>query len=415
MDCYKAVREKFAAIGVDAEKALARLDKIPLSLHCWQGDDVNGFEKAGSLDGGLAVTGNYPGRARTGDELRADLDFAFTLIPGPKRVNLHAIYSESSRKKKPGRDELTVEDFAPFLDWAADRKIGLDFNPTFFAHPMASSGMTLSSPDKAVREFWIRHGIACRKIAAAFGKRLKKCCITNFWIPDGYKDVTADRLAPRKRLMESMDKIFDVKIDPKCNRDSVECKLFGIGSESYVTGSHEFYMGYALSRGKMVCLDSGHFHPTESIADKISSILLFSDEVMLHVSRGVRWDSDHVVIFNDELRSIAEEVVRHDFDSRVHIGLDYFDGSINRIAAWTIGARATRMALLAAMLAPVKQLADMEKKGDFTGRLATMEMMKAMPVSAVWDEYCRRAGVPPETEWLAQVRAYEKKVQSKRR
>ena len=415
MKCYETAAAKFREIGIDTEKVLARLNKIPISLHCWQGDDVAGFENSGALDGGIAVTGNYPGRARSGAELRADLDFAFKLIPGPKRVNLHAIYAEPAGKKKPGRDELTVKDFAPFLDWAADRKIGLDFNPTFFAHPMAASGMTLSSPDKAVREYWIRHGIACRKIAEAFGKRLKNCAITNFWIPDGYKDVTADRLAPRERLIESLDKIFAVKIDPKYDRDSVESKLFGIGSESYVTGSHEFYMGYALSRGKMVCLDSGHFHPTETIADKLTSILLFSEEVMLHVSRGVRWDSDHVVILNDELRAIADEVVRHDYDKRVHIGLDYFDGSINRIAAWTIGTRATRLALLLAMLTPFRTLAEMERKGDFTGRLATFERLKTMPIHAVWNEYCRRQDVPTDAEWLEEVRAYEKKVLAKRK
>ncbi|MBR4957091.1 MAG: L-rhamnose isomerase [Lentisphaeria bacterium] len=414
-NCYQKASAKFQDIGIDTEKVLKRLDKIALSMHCWQGDDVAGFENAGALDGGLAVTGNHPGRARNGEELRADLDFAFTLIPGPKRVNLHAIYAEPSGKKKPGRDELTADDFAPFMDWAADRKIGLDFNPTFFAHPMAASGMTLSSPDKAVRQYWIRHGIACRKIAEAFGKRLKNCCITNFWIPDGYKDIAADRMAPRKRLIESLDEIFAVKIDQKCNRDSLESKLFGIGSESYVTGSHEFYMGYAMSRGKMICLDSGHFHPTESIADKISSLMLFSDELMLHVSRGVRWDSDHAVILNDELRSIAEEVVRHQLDNKVHIGLDYFDGSINRIAAWAIGARATRIALLTAMLTPMKTIADLEKKGDFTGRLVMLEAMKTMPVQAVWNEYCRRSGVPTDGEWLELVRSYEKQILAKRK
>ena len=304
--------------------------------------------------------------------------------------------------------------FSRFIDWAKERKMGLDFNPTFFAHPMASSGMTLSSPDAGVRNFWIEHGIGCRKVAETMGKTLEKCCITNFWMPDGFKDNPANRLAPRQRMAESLDKIFAAPIDQNCNRDAVECKLFGIGSESYVTGSHEFFMGYAMSRQKMLCLDSGHFHPTETISDKLSSILLFMPEVLLHVSRGVRWDSDHVTVLNDDLRGIAAEVVRHGWEKRIHIGLDYFDASINRIGAWVIGARAMRQALLEALLEPTAELSRLEAAGNFTARLAYQEAQKTLPFGAIWEEYCRRHNVDGTRRWVTDLLCYESEIQSKR-
>ena len=410
---YEMAREAYLALGIDTEAAFKRLDDIAVSLHCWQGDDVQGFENSSAVDGGLAVTGNYPGRARNADELRADFEQAIKLIPGKKRLNLHAIYAETNGKKV-GRNEITAEHFATWMDWAAEKNLGLDFNPSNFSHPMMDNGLTLSSPKKEVRDFWVEHGIACRKIAEAFGKKLNNICVTNHWAPDGYKDTPFDRLAARERLADSLDRIFAEKIDPKYNLDAVECKLFGIGAESCTVGSHEFYMGYALKNKKLLCLDAGHFHPTEVISDKLSSCLMFFDEVLLHVSRGVRWDSDHVVTLTDELKAIAEEVVRHNYDKRVHIGLDYFDASINRIAAWTIGARNMYKALLMAMLEPAAQMRAAEENGDFTSRLAWMEEAKSLPFAAVWDEYCRRAGVPVGAAWLDEVKAYEKNVLAKR-
>ncbi len=410
---YEAAKEIYRALGVDTEAAFQRLNEIPVSLHCWQGDDVAGFENSTSLDGGLAVTGNYPGKANTPDELRADLEEAFKLIPGKKRLNLHAIYAETNGKKVE-RNELEIAHFQNWIDWAKSTDIGLDFNPSYFSHAKMVNGLTLSSPDAGIREFWVEHGIACRKIAEAFGKQLNNTCITNFWVPDGFKDTPFDRLAPRERLADSLDKIFAVEIDQNCNRDAVECKLFGIGAESCTVGSHEFYMGYAMRNHKLLCLDAGHFHPTEVISDKISSCLMYFDEVLLHVSRGVRWDSDHVVTMSDELRAIAEEVVRHSFDKRVHIGLDYFDASINRIAAWTIGARNMYKALLMALLEPAALLKKAENAGDFTSRLALMEESRSLPFAAVWNEFCERSGVPVGPAWLDEVKNYEKKVLAKR-
>ena len=414
MNSFDNAKKVYADLGVDVEQAMNRVNSIPVSLHCWQGDDVRGFENAGSLDGGIAVTGNYPGRARTPQELRSDLDFALSLIPGTKRVNIHALYAECGNKKLD-RNELTVDCFTNWIDWAAQKDIALDFNPTFFSHPMAASGFTLSSADDKVRKFWIEHAIACRKIAAEFGKELNNTCITNFWTPDGFKDTPFDRLAPRKRMQESLDEIFAVKIDPAYNKDAVECKLFGIGAESCTVGSHEFYMGYAATRNILLCLDAGHFHPTEVISDKISSALLYGDEILLHVSRGVRWDSDHVVTLNDELVAIAQEIIRHNYDKKVHIGLDYFDASINRIAAWSIGARNMSRALLMAALEPAAMLADAENAGDYTSRLALMEEFKALPFAAVWDEFCARAGVPVGTDYLKNVKEYEKNVLANRK
>ena len=399
---------------MDVDIARARLSTVAISLHCWQGDDVTGFENNGQeIGGGLAVTGHYPGKARTPDELRADLDLVLSLLPGTHRINLHASYAET-RDKKVERDALLPEHFSRWIEWAKSRRAGIDFNPTYFAHPLATDGYTLAHRDPAVRRFWIDHGIACRRIGAAAGAALGTPCVTNVWIPDGSKEGPVDRKGPRERLAESLDAIFAEPIDPRFNRDAVEGKLFGIGSESYVVGSHEFYYGYAVSRRKLLCLDSGHFHPTESIADKISAVLTNLDEILLHVSRGVRWDSDHVVVLSDELIAIAQELVRGNYLGRVHIGLDFFDASINRVAAWLIGARSVLKALLIAFLEPIEALRRLEGDGDTTGRLALLEEQKSLPVGAVWDHYCRTRGVPPSRDWLPRVKEYECDVLSKR-
>jgi L-rhamnose isomerase len=406
--------ERYAEAGVDANRALKVLETIPISLHCWQGDDVGGFENSRSgLGGGLVATGNYPGKARTPDELRADLEMAFSLIPGRHRLNLHAIYGKFGGRKTD-RDEITPEHFKNWIGWAKKNGLGLDFNPTCFSHPKAADGFTLSHRDKGIRQFWIQHCIRSREIGEAIGKALGKTCITNIWIPDGLKDTPADRNSPRARLAESLDEIFAKKISPGFNLDSVEPKLFGIGSESYVVGSHEFYLGYATTRGKMLTLDSGHYHPTESIADKISSVLQFLPEILLHVSRGVRWDSDHVVVLNDDLLSIAREIVANDFLDRVHIGLDYFDASINRVAAWTIGMRNVLRALLFALLEPVEKIRAAENRNDFTTRLALQEEIKSLPFGAVWDYYCQSKNIPIAENWLSEIKRYEKEVLSKR-
>ncbi len=413
-DAYTLARERYGLLGVDTERALDRLAGIAISLHCWQGDDVAGFERAGTEPGGgLAATGNYPGKARDGAELRADLDAAYRVIPGRHRLNLHAMYAETGGIKVD-RDELQPEHFAGWIDWAKEKGHGLDLNPTCFSHAKADSGLTLASYDAGIRRFWIDHCIACRKIGERFGRELGTPCVTNIWIPDGLKDSPADRKAPRLLLRDSLDEILAERIDPDYNLDAVEGKLFGLGSESYVVGSHEFYLGYAITNKILLCLDSGHFHPTETIADKLSAVLLYLDEVLLHVSRGVRWDSDHVVTLSDELQAIAQEIVRGGFLERVHIGLDFFDASINRVAAWAIGARNTLRALLVALLEPIDRLRAMEVDGDYTGRLALVEELKGMPFGAVWDYYCLRQGVPVGMAWLDEVREYEKRVLSKR-
>jgi len=409
---YSLSHERYASLGVDTEAALATLATLPVSIHCWQGDDVGGFEHGGqSLGGGIAVTGNYPGKARTPDELRADLEKALSLIPGKHRVNLHASYGEFG-SKPVDRDAVEPEHFKGWISWAKSHGLGLDFNPTFFSHPKASDGFTLAHRSKAIRKFWIEHGKRSREIGAAMGRALGSSTVTNFWVPDGFKDTPADRVAPRERLAESLDKIFKTPL--KGNVDAVEPKLFGIGSESYVVGSAEFYLAYAVSRKKMLCLDSGHFHPTENVADKISSVLQFVPEVLLHVSRGVRWDSDHVVVYNDELQSIAREVVANGFLKRVRLGLDYFDASINRVAAWVIGTRALQRALLVALLEPSRALRETEADGDFTSRLALQEELKTLPFGAVWEEFCARQEVPAGLDWIGEVRAYEEAVLSKR-
>lgn len=411
---FERARDRYASLGVDAAKALSALGGIPLALHCWQGDDVTGFENQGTLaDAGIQATGNYPGKARTADELRSDIDKALSLIPGKHRLNLHAIYAETSGRFVD-RNELRPEHFQGWIDWARTGQLGLDFNGTFFAHPKAAAGFTLSSPDEGIRRFWVEHGMACREIGAAFGKQLVKPCITNVWIPDGFKDIPVDRKSPRERLQRSLDEMFSVRLDPRYNRDAVEGKLFGIGSESFVVGSHEFYLGYSVKNAKLLCIDSGHYHPTEEPADKISAVLMHLEEILLHVSRGVRWDSDHVVILSDQLLAIAQELVRGDFIGRVHIGLDYFDASINRVAAWVIGMRAMQKALLIALLEPIAKLRELELSGDFTGRLALLEECKALPFGAVWDYHCLAQNVPPGFEWLDAVKRYEAGVQSRR-
>ena len=411
---YQLAKERYAGCGVDTDRAIKRLAAIPLSLHCWQGDDVGGFENMGQeLGGGLAVTGNYPGKARTPDELRQDFEKVVSFLPGRHRFNLHACYAETGGKKVE-RDKLSVDQFKNWIAWAKANKLGLDFNQTYFAHPKAADGLTLAHPDKAIRKFWVDHGIRSREIGAAFGKALGKPTLTNLWIPDGMKDNPVDRKGPRERLLESLDAIYAKKIDPKLNVDSIEGKLFGIGSECYVVGSHEFYLGYAVSRKKLLTIDTGHYHPTESPADKISSVFMFLDEIALHVSRGVRWDSDHVVTLSDELQALAQELVWGNYLERTHIGLDYFDASINRVAAWTIGARCMLKALLIALVAPLDKLRSVEAAGDFTSRLALQEEMKTLPYAVVWDYYCQKAGVPVGEAWLAEVKQYEKDVLSKR-
>ncbi len=411
---FALAKERYAEIGVDVEQALRVLAQIPISLHCWQGDDVGGFENTGDeLGGGLAVTGNYLGKARTPAELRADFEMALSLIPGRHRMNLHACYAETGGKKVE-RDELTAAHFQGWIEWARQLQLGIDFNPTYFAHPKAADGFTLAHADQGIRKFWVDHGIICRRIGAAIGQALGNPCVTNVWIPDGYKDTPVDRRAPRARLAESLDAIFAEPLDPRYNLDAVEAKLFGIGSESYVVGSHEFYLGYAISRQKLLCLDAGHFHPTEVISDKISSVLLFLDEILLHVSRGVRWDSDHVVTLTDELKAIAQELVRHEHYKRVHIGLDFFDASINRVAAWVVGTRCMIKALLMALLEPDRHMCELELAGDFTSRLAMQEELKTMPAGAVWDYYCLKQNAPVGPAWLARVKQYESDVLSKR-
>ena len=411
---YALAQDRYATFGVDIDAALDRLATIPISLHCWQGDDVGGFENlVDEIGGGLAVTGNYPGKARTPDELRSDFEMAISMIPGKHRLNLHASYAETGGQPVE-RNELEPAHFSRWIDWAKETGLGLDFNPTYFAHEKADDGFTLAHPDAGIRQFWIEHGIACRKIGAAMGKTLGSPCVTNVWIPDGCKDTPVDRRTPRQRLADSLDAIFAEPIDPKLNLDAVEAKLFGIGSESYVVGSHEFYLGYAIKNQKLLCLDAGHFHPTEVISDKISSCLMWLDELLLHVSRGVRWDSDHVVTLTDELQAIGQELVRGDYLDRVHIGLDFFDASINRVAAWVIGSRSMLKSLCMALLEPTEMLRKLENEGDFTSRLAMLEEIKTLPAGAVWDYYCVKSGVPAGGAWMADIKQYEADVLAKR-
>jgi len=413
-EAYRLAHDRYAELGVDTDAALKRLSSISISLHCWQGDDVGGFEVgATELGGGIAATGNYPGKARTPDELRQDAAKALSLIPGTHRFNLHASYGEFGGKAVD-RDAIGPEHYKGWIDWARSLRIGLDFNPTFFSHPKAAEGFTLAHLDAGIRAFWIDHGIACRKIGAAFGKALGTPCATNLWIPDGMKDTPVDRLGPRQRLIESLDAVFREPLDPRHNLDAVEGKLFGLGCESYTVGSHEFYFGYALSRKLLLTLDTGHYHPTETIVDKVSAVLSFLPEILLHVSRGVRWDSDHVVVLNDDLEGIAQELVRGNYLDRTHIGLDFFDASINRVAAWVIGTRNMCKALLKALVEPTGALRDVESAGDYTSRLALQEDIKTLPFGPVWDRYCETASVPGDRDWLSEIKRYEKDVQCRR-
>lgn len=412
---WEYAKDVFAKLGVDVQKAVDETMAIPVSLHCWQGDDVGGFEKAaGGADGGIAVTGNYRGKARTPEALRADFEKVMSFVPGVTRINLHACYCEPVKGKYADRDEITFDNFKNWVDWANSIRIGIDFNPTFFGHPKAADGCPLTNRDKGIRDFWVEHGRRCREIAAKIGAKTKSSVLDNFWTPDGYKDTPADRQGPRERLLDSLDRMFEKKFSPKLTVESVESKLFGVGCESFTAGSNEFYMGYAVSRQKLVCLDAGHFHPTEVISDKVTSALLFLPEIALHVSRPVRWDSDHVVTLDDELKAIAQEIVWNGLERRVRIGLDYFDASINRIAAWTIGARNMRKALLLAKLTPFKRIREAENAGDYTLRLALQEEFRLLPFGAVWDHACEQAGKGVSEQWISSYKAYERAVLAKR-
>ena len=409
---YNDAKKKYARIGVDTENAICRLGKISISLHCWQGDDVGGFETTGGASGGIATTGNYPGKARTPRELMDDLEFALGLIPGKHRVNLHACYG-IHKGGVVDRDKLDEKNFEPWVTWAKRTGVKLDFNPTFFSHPKAADGLTLSSPDPKIRAFWVRHGIQCLKIAEYFARELKSPCAINFWMPDGYKDEPSDRLGPRRRMADSLDRIFKYRYDRKSVVPTLESKLFGIGVESYTVGSHEFVMGYAMKRKILALLDMGHFHLTESVADKISSFLMAFGKVAFHISRPVRWDSDHVIRQNDDLRAAAQEIVKMGPENFI-VALDYFDASINRVAAWVLGMRNMQKELLKAMLVPWKDLARLQDAGDFTAQLVLQEEYKNYPAEDVWAEFCRRCGVAPGEEWFAAVRRYERDVLLKR-
>lgn len=412
MSNYKTAKEKYESLGINVEEALSRLSQVPISIHCWQGDDVIGFENHGeALSGGIQATGNYPGRARTPEELMNDFSKAISLIPGKKKINLHASYGIFDQNTD--RDTIEPKHFQKWIEYAKKENIGIDFNPTFFSHPMVKNGLTLSSPDPTVREFWIRHGIASRRIAAYIAKELGKPVLNNIWIPDGLKDVPGDRMGPRQRLKESLDAILGEKLEGII--DCVESKVFGIGLESYTTGSAEFYLAYAASHpGVYNLLDNGHYHPTEMVSDKISSMLTFFDKVPLHVTRPVRWDSDHVVLFDDETREIAKEIVRNNGLDRVLIGLDFFDASINRIAAWIVGTRNMQKALLFALLQPQAELKNLQDKADFTTLMVLQEELKSYPFGDIWSEYCKRENVLEDGEWLKKVRTYEEEILMKR-
>lgn len=409
---YETAKAAFADWGVDTEAAIARLREIPISMHCWQGDDVVGFEqRSGSSGGGIQATGNHPGRARTPDELRADLEFAYSMIPGRHRLNLHAIYMDT--EETPDRDEIEYRHFAPWVDWAKAQNIGLDFNPTFFAHARADDNLTLSHPDAGIRDFWIEHGKRTRDIAARIGAELGSPCVNNIWVPDGYKDIPVDRMSARARLEASLDAMLAPEQAPGRMLDAVESKLFGIGVEACTIGSHEFYMGYAIRKGTLLCLDTGHFHPTESIADKLSAVSLSLPQILLHVSRPMRWDSDHVILLNDDILAIAHELVGADLLDRTFIGLDFFDATISRTAAWVIGTRNMQKALLRALLTPWDQLRSAEDSLDFTTRLTMTEEFRDLPSGAVWAEFCDRAGAPAGLSLIGELDRYQQAVASR--
>ena len=410
---YQNAKQVFARYGVDTEQALAELKTTPISIHCWQGDDVRGFESPDvALSGGIQTTGNYPGAASTPAELRADMEKAFSLIPGKKRVNLHAIYLDSDEHVE--RDQIKPEHFARWVEWAKQHDLGLDFNPTLFSHPKADDGLTLSHPSEEVRQFWVEHVKASRKISEYFGRELGSPSVMNIWIPDGMKDMPVDRLAPRQRLLDALDDALAEKIDPAYHKDAVESKLFGIGAEAYTVGSNEFYLAYASTRNTALCLDAGHFHPTEMISDKISACSLYVQDLLLHVTRPVRWDSDHVVSFDDETQAIMREIVRNQLQDRVSIGLDFFDASINRVAAWVIGTRNAQKALLKALLEPTAQLKAAEAEFDFTTRLGLMEEAHSLPWAAVWDYYCAQNQVPVGFDWMKDIKDYEATINETR-
>lgn len=413
MSRYEEAKKMYAAYGIDTEAAIGRLGKIPVSVHCWQGDDVLGFEGGGSLDGGIQTTGNYPGKARTPEELFEDAKKAFSLMPGKKRINVHACYALlGADKGKVDRDEYTYKYFEPWVKWAKEIGLdGVDFNPTFFAHPKMKDGLSLSSPDEETRRFWVRHGRACLEIAAEMGKAMNSPCLVNIWIPDGYKDIPADRLSPRLRLKKSLDEMLE-GYDKKWVIPAVESKVFGIGIESYTVGSNEFYQNYAAKAGICCLMDTGHYHPTEVVSDKLPALLAFYDKVALHVSRPVRWDSDHVVILDDELKELAKEIVRSEADEKVIIGLDYFDASINRLCAWVTGERSMQKALLNAMLQPYAEMKKLQDENNFSKIMFLNEKFKMMPVGDVWDEYLRRQGL--SEDWFGEVEAFEKDVIAKR-
>ena len=410
---YELAKKEYEKYGIDTEAALATLARVPVSMHCWQGDDVNGFDSDEELSGGIQTTGNYPGRAGCPEELMADMDKAFSLIPGRKKLNIHACYAIFDGAPC-GRDKIEPAHFAKWVEFAKARGMGIDFNPTFFSHPMVKDGLTLSSPDESVREYWIEHGRACIRIAEYFATETGIPCVMNIWIPDGYKETPADRYTPRLRFKDSLDRILDIPYDKSKVYITLESKVFGIGVESYTVGSAEFCLSYSTARGITPLLDNGHYHPTEVVSDKIPALLAFNDSIALHITRGVRWDSDHVVAFDDETREIAKEIVRCDALDRVFLALDYFDASINRIAAWVIGMRNVQKALLAALLTPHALLAEYQNRADFTGMFALAEELKTMPLGAVWDEYCRRCSTPIGTDWIDEVRSYESAVLSER-
>ena len=412
---YELAREQYAAIGVDTDAAIARMKELVISLHCWQTDDVGGFETPDATlsGGGIQTTGNYPGKARTIDQARADLEKAMSLLPGKQRVNLHAIYGDF-KGERVDRDQIEVKHFQSWIDWCKQLGIGMDFNATCFAHPKADAGFTLSSKDEDIRLFWVDHVSRCRAISAEIGRQLGTPCVHNTWIPDGMKDIPVDRNGYRSQLKKSLDQAMAVEYPKEHMKDAIESKVFGIGLESMTVGSHEFYLGYAIKNNKLICLDNGHFHPTEQVGDKISSCLQFVDEVLLHVTRPVRWDSDHVVTLNDEIQLIASEIVRNDFLSRVKVGLDFFDASINRIGAYVVGTRAAQKAFLVAMLEPTRKLVELEESGQYFERLAMLEELKTMPFSAVWDQYCLQEGVPVGMDYIADIQQYERDVLSTR-
>ena len=414
MTSYDYAKSKYAEIGVDTDLAIKTLKDVTVSIHCWQGDDVGGFDNKEALSGGIQATGNYPGKATTPEQLMADIDKAFSLIPGKKKLNLHACYALFEDGEFAGRDALEPKHYAKWVEFAKARGMGIDFNPTFFSHPMVKDNLTLSSPDEEVRQYWVKHGIACIKISEYFAEQTGEPCVLNIWIPDGYKEVPADRLAPRARFKKSLDEMLAIPYDKSKVYVTLESKVFGIGMESYTVGSAEFCLSYSTKNGITPLMDNGHYHPTEVVSDKISSLLLFNEKIALHITRPVRWDSDHVVTFDDETREIAKEIVRNNALDRVFIALDYFDASINRVAAWVIGARNLHKALLYALTSPNATLADYQNNADFTKMLAVTEEVKTMPFGEVWDKYCAECGAPVGMSWIDEIDEYEREVLSKR-